>query len=906
MRIQTSMPLIYAQKANLNHKQVEKTGKINFETLKNNPITLIAFTGSEEYHDINHVVSTSVEDAGIGLSMYKSGGQGVVAYQLPEALQKAGMRVLRTVPYISYNNPNGWIKVLVIPKEYDLNNLPDKMPENLFVTYPIDKPLEEIAKNLNMPVERVKFVVQDAPETVIDPATKKAKPLKASPYRILIPTKVAGSIQRIDENTLGNLCSIPYKAYKMVIPHKGADGKTIYCDDEVICVHSGEYAKFEKVYTYNQGLKDHPNLNLYSRDFCEASMDMLPQLNSEEFNSFKPANVIGHCRTGFPITEAIINRSQAHEFFRGMNSIDIFHNCMERYQGITYNPLDFLRYKATGDDWLKLTQLPEFSKLLEIDSHRYNLSEEETKIVDDIIRPFLQYYVDDNGNYNHSITPLRARELNPQNVFPNHVSHTFANEVIIYDDIARGLTGFFRKASNRGDKIPGRPNGCNIDFMRLNDSTANMGNNGLSKDLSWYHPYDPKTDSAEKIVEAKRANTKGFLNAIGKATKKRLDKLQNFTNTSVDDALNRLFFSTDQIKKNKYVLGGLSAFNPKDILWGSWGRSDAQKGYPILLRAFEKYLGDESVPLDIRLHSKLIIGSGSDPWPIDDKGAGDFHEIKETMYRIQTMNEGRFAQNVMYSNGGISNRLASCMTYTMFTSTGEPQGLTVPESLQTGTPAGSVNSGGAGEMIVTAEENPEKANGFKTQHAYMQNLKDLEEQRGVKIKGEEIGKYRLDASSDEIAQLFKDMALTYHNEPETYKHLVHNASRSEFDWHNNQAINSGRSTLQLYMEDGFKVQEGLEGRNSNPLRRLVGIFGGKIEEIVIPVEKPTVKNTDETVSKVVQETKQSAQKIGNSNKWTKIIIGASIGIVTIGSAAYLYLKNKNNKTANQTQFNKVA
>lgn len=883
MRIQSVMPSVTVHKANLSHKSVEKTDKTNFESLKNNPITLITFTGREDLHNVKDFISTSVEDAGIGLPMYKSGGQGVVAYQQPEALIKAGMRGYRTVPYISYNNPTGGVKVLVIPERYDINNLPDKMPENLFVSYPVDKPLEEIAKNLNMPIDRVKYVVQDTPETIIDSATGKPKSMKASSYRILIPTKVAGCIQRIDENSLGTLRSLPYRAYKMVIPHKGADGKTIYKDDEVICVHTGEYAKFEKVYTYNQNLKDHPNLNLYSRDFCEASMDMLPQLNSEEFNYLKPANVIGHCRTGFPITEAIINRSQNNEFFRGMHIVDIFHNPMERYQGITHNPLEFLRYKATAEDWIKLTQVPEYSKLLEIDSHRHNLTQEESKIVDKVIRPFLQYYVDDNGNYNHSITPLRAREFNPQNVFPNHVSHTFANEVVLYDDIARGLTGFFRSAAERGDKIPGRPNGCNIDFMRLNDPTANMGNNDLSKDLSWYHPYNPKIETAEKIVEAKRANTEGFLNAIGKATETRLDKLQNYTNVSVDDALNKLFFSTDQIKKNKYVLGGLSAFDPKDILWGSWGRSDAQKGYPILLRAFEKYLGDESVPLDIRLHSKLIIGSGADPWPMNDNGVGDFHEIKDTIYRIQTMNDGKFAQNVMYSNGGISNRLASCMTYTMFSSTGEPQGLTVPESLQAGTPSGSLNSGGAGEMIVTTKENAEKANGFKTEHAYMQNLKDLEEQKGVKIKGEEIGKYRLDASSDEIAQLFKDMALTYHNEPETYKRLVYNAARSEFDWHNNHAINSGRSTLQLYMEDGFKVQEGLEGRNYNPLRRLVGSnFGAD----------PLVED---------------ASKI--KNKWTKIIIGAGMAIAAVGTATYFYLKNKQSKTEKaqeQKPLNKVA
>lgn len=833
------------------------TIKDNKVSLRDSEITLIAFTGNDALHDVLHGVSVSVEDNLIGLGMYKCGGQGSVAAQLPDALEKSGMRMPHFVPYYCYNNPKGEMKVLVIPKEYDLKKLPQKMPENLFVSYPEGKSLEEIAKELNLPTERVKFVVQDVPESVKDakkikdPITGVTKELKYSPYRILIPTDVKGSIQRIDENNLGSIKSIPYRAYKMALPTQ--DGYNI---DKVICIHTPDFAKFEKAYTYSPEVKDHPHLNLFTRDFCDAVVDSLPKYNTKEFNYLKPANLIAHCRTGFSVTESLINRSQSDEYFRGFNIVDIFHNPMPDYQGVVGNPLDFLRYKATTDDWVKLSRLPEFSQLISADSHRYNMSEEESAIVDKIIRPFLQYYVDDNGNYNQSITPLIARERNPKNVFPNHVSHTFANEVIEYDDIARGLTSFFRAANERGDKIPGRPNGCNIDFMRINDPKANMGNNGLSADLSWYHPYDPKIDSAEKIVAAKRKNTEGFLNAIGKATEQRLDKLGNFTNASVDDALNQLMFSKDQIKKNKYVLGGLSPFHEKDILWGSWGRSDPQKGFPILLEGFRKYLLDETVPLEIRQHSKLAIGSGSDPWPMEDNGVGDFHKIKDIMHKIQTMEDGKFAQNVMYSNGGISNRLVTGMTYTMFSSTGEPQGLTTPESLQSGTPSGSLHEGGAGEMIVTREENPQKANGFRTKHGYMRNLSDIEKQKGIKIPREKITEYRFDASSDEIAQLFKDMALTYHNEPEVYKNMVLNAARSEFDWHNNGALNNGRSTIQLYREDAFKIPEGWDGRNKSPLNRLVKEF----DKIFGKESKPTIEPAFEKLTLVIEKLISALEK----------------------------------------------
>lgn len=897
----------------LENKSIDRVNTHNVSNLQNS-VTLIAFKGDDARHNVRHGISVSVEDNMVGLPMYKCGGQGSVAAQLPAALEKyANMKMPHVVPYYSYNNPNGGLKVLVIPKEYDLNNLPDKMPENLFLSYSQNKSLEDISKELNVSTDRLRFVVQDTPQTVkgaktyIDQITGEKKEFKSSPYRILIPTDVKGTIARIDENSLSSLRTIPYRVFKMAIPKSGGG----YDTDSILCVHTNDFAKFEKAYTYSPQLKNHPLLNLYTRDFCDASVDMLPKMNTEEFHYLKPSNIIAHCRTGFSTTESVINRSASDEFFRGFNIVDIFHNPMENYQGVSTNPLEFLRYKATSEDFLKLSQTDEFAKLVEIDSHRYNLSKEESEIVDKVIRPFLQYYVDDNGNYNHSITPLIARKVNPENVFPNHVSHTFAKEVVMYDDIARGLTGKFREAASALDAIPGRPNGCNIEFMKINDKTAKMGNNRLSEDLSWYNPYDTKLDSAEKIVEAKRANTKGFLDIVGEAAQKRLDKISNFQNLNPEDELNRLFFSKDDIAKNKYVLGGLSKFHEKDILWASWGRSDSQKGFPILLEGFRKYLSDESVPEDIRLHSKLLIGSGSDPWPVDDGGFGDFHSIKDTMYKIQTMNDGKYKLNVMYSNGGISNRLVTGATYTAFSSTGEPQGLTVPESLQSGTPAGSLNSGGAGEMIITESENAELANGFKTEHAYMQNLKDLEKEKGVAIAGEKIGEVRYDAASDEIAKMFKDMALTYHEKPEIYKKMVLNAARSEFDWQNNKVLNNGRSTVELYAEDAFNISKGWDARNKNPLTRLVGEFNGNFEELnrVVPnilkerVERfaKMIKNLNEFIDELQKPVSKQVENISKSNKSLNAAIGSALVLLTAGTGLYLHKRNNVNKAENSSE-----
>ena len=166
MRINSVRPSITVRTAGTYTQNHVKNNKRDF-----NNATFIVFTGDDALHNLMHGVSVSVEDNIIGLSMYKCGGQGSVAAQQPQALKKAGMRMPHIVPYYCYNNPKGEIKVLVIPEHYDLNNLPAKMPENLFVSYPPDMPLEQIAKQLNKPVERLKYVVQDAPESVKDPET---------------------------------------------------------------------------------------------------------------------------------------------------------------------------------------------------------------------------------------------------------------------------------------------------------------------------------------------------------------------------------------------------------------------------------------------------------------------------------------------------------------------------------------------------------------------------------------------------------------------------------------------------------------------------------------------------------------------------------------------------------------
>ncbi len=909
MRITPIMPYIQAQKSAQGREHTHITNTISqnsqYSSKQQKPTLVhISFTGVPE-KNVKQGLSVSVEDSYIGLDMYKCGGAGSVADQMPTALNNDGLDFRHAVPLYSYNNPKGQIKVLVLPNgvEYNPRN---PMPENWFLSYPETMTKAKIAEQLKTTEDQIKFVVQDTPATPNDNIKKlydltgKKEGIKVSAFRELIPTETKGVIQRIDENDLSKIKSIPYRVYKMVIPLKDGtlDDKNVYC------IHTPELAKFQKAYTYSPELKDHPHVNLFTRDFGDAAADMLPKMNTAEHRYFNPANVIAHCRTGFPITESIINRSVNNEYYRGYKIIDIFHNPMPDYQGTVGNPMDFLRYKATVDDYLKLSQMAEFPDLLEIDKHKYTLSKEENALVDRIIKPFLQHYVDDNGNYNQSITPLIARKANPTAVSANHVSHTFANEVIQYNDMARGLTSLFREAEIEGDKIPGRPNGCNIEFMQINNPKATMGkSNGLSADMSWYTPYNPATDTGEQIVAAKRKNTEAFLNMVGEATEKRIDKLGDYTNASVDDALNQLLYSKDLIEKQRYVLGGLSKFDPKDILLMGWGRSDAQKGYPITLKGFLKFLERPTVPKEWKEHFKLALGSGPDPWQMNDGGTGDFHLIKDIMYKIQNLDGGAYKKNCMYGNGFFPNRLVTCATYGIFTSRGEPQGLSVPESIQSGTPTASLNTGGAGEMIITAGENAEKANGFKTVDAFMRNIEDLNWPEGTdltKLTGDQIDNRRIELAAEQVADMFEDMAKTYYENPKLYEKMAENGGRAKFDWHNNNILNGGRSTLQLYTEDGMEISKGWAGRDKNPMKRLVGEFGGSFEKL-----KRTAIDTIETTVENAQET----LKKPSGSKWQKMGAYIALGtIAVLGGSIYIY-KNKhssqNYQEKKSNQFRKV-
>ena len=104
-----------------------------------------------------------------------------------------------------------------------------------------------------------------------------------------------------------------------------------------------------------------------------------------------------------------------------------------------------------------------------------------------------------------------------------------------------------------------------------------------------------------------------------------------------------------------------------------------------------------------------------------------------------------------------------------------------------------------------------------------------------------------------------------------YAEMVKDALNQKIDWHNNNAYNGGKSANERYMTEVFEVDKGMNARNFEKLKRLVGDKFG-----------------------VADAFKDGAQKA--RNRWTRILIGTGIGIAAAGTAAYVYLKDKNKKT----------
>ena len=620
------------------------------------------------------------------------------------------------------------------------------------------------------------------------------------------------------------------------------------------------------------------NTDLAYADNGRAFADALPKLNSAKHGEFNPAQIWLHDRPAFAVANYIADESHfGNEYYRGVKTHGTFHNPGRTYQGAQSNPFDFFRIVARKEDVEMLSKHPQFTKLSEIESHWATASLEEQRYANQILRPFLAPFMDDFADpardlrtYNISMIPVAGVKVNPENISAGTVSMNYGKEMKSLEtpDIAQFMTTKLAEIETKDVT-----NGSTPANLRLNDPTADFCQrgqlNGLTVEKEGFTPYEYKpvynkegkliSDNIEDVLKAKKANTKWFLDAIGKAYDR-----------GGQQAVTQMFFSPGQISgKGASVIGHLSKYKEGDMLFMGWGRPDPQKGYPSTFQAFLDFLKDPSVDKEIKQHAKLVVGAG-----VWDENARDFKWVKDIISQIESLDNGAYRGNACYVNGFFPNRLVGCATFSEFTSRFEPCGITPLESFASGTPTISTATGGAPDFIAATR-------GYLTKNPYLRNPESLgltaEDLKG-KV-GEELGNAidgaRVKANAEEVKECVV-AAVTDFNTPakegkiSKYAEMVRDCLQQKIDWHENSAYNGGKTANERYMYEIFEVDKGFAARKKGKMNRLVGKDFGIADGIV-----------------------DAAKKL--RNKWTKTVIGVGVSIAAVGTGAYIFVKKNHTK-----------
>lgn len=628
---------------------------------------------------------------------------------------------------------------------------------------------------------------------------------------------------------------------------------------------------------YSTGGGNFVSTNIAYADNNRALVEILPKLNTEAHGFYNPANIWLHDRPAFITMNAIADASHfGNDYYNGLKVHGTFHNPGRDYQGAESNPFEMFKMLARPEDIETLKKHSQLEKLKKIEARwgkewdKAPLSEKN--FANQILRPFMANFLDDYVDtandvrtFNISMTPIAGTNINPRNMSGGTVSVNYGKEMKSLEtpDIAQYLTT--KLAATKTIDIT---NGSTPANLRLDDPTATFcqGNNinGLTelKEGFTTYKYDPKLNNLDEVLNAKKSNTKWLLNSLGDAFEK-----------GGPQGITKMFFTDKQVSENNAsIIGHLSKYEDGDMLFMGWGRPDPQKGYPSTFQAFLDFLKDPKIDSEVKKHTKLLVGAGV--WEND---ARDYTWVQDIIRQIGELDGGIYKGNACYVNGFFPNRLVGCATYTIFSSRFEPCGITPLESFAAGTPVISTKTGGAPDFITAAR-------GYLTKNPYLRNTESLkiDPAKLAGKKPEEIGNIidaeRMFANASELKECIIAATSDYNLKPEEgkltkYAEMVKDAITQKIDWHENAAYNGGKTANERYMTEVFEVDKGIEGRNFEKLKRLVGEFGTAIED--------------------------GAKKL--RNKWTKTIIGTGIAIAAIGTAAYAYMKRDDKKIQANTQ-----
>ena len=782
------------------------------------PIMRISFKGNPDKNP-GQIAAYATENNFLG-GIYKAGGLGDVAEALPEAIAEHGKTVtnkdidIRTfLPYHSFDNNEGKIYVLKAESAENIKNNPNYKPTRGNDFFLVDSD----------------YKLKNGESFAL--ITEARDGNKVDRYFLLKDANLKGSVERVAMDSFA-MENIPYRVFEVDTNGARKDKMYVIHTPEVASGKSsyGIYQKYRTqlnngssayggstAYGGRVGIEKKNNIfysgrvagDMFYTEQVRAMEEALEKMSSNPGGKFNPQNIILNDRFGYEmLSDAIQKQKSGNKYYEGMRYVPIFHNIGRSYQGCYMNPIDFFKVVATRKDLENLKASPHFSQ---IESLSKKIAEgkatgEECLKVYNFFKSYFPKYLDSEGLFNMTMIAIDMAEENPGNCVPGNVSKYFGKETrdMATEDIAKGLTQQLKGIENKTVDVVNGAKPANMATGKQDGFFGTGTLNEIFKDTNDPRKYTPylSSDSPEVIYEAKASNKKNLINIIA-------DAASNLDNDN--DAVAKVFFNDTKIsairgadKDLALTLGGFSKFKEGDILFTTWGRPDPQKGLPITLEAFEALLKDESVPLEIRKHCKLLLGAGGGNDAFRE-GHSEWTAIKEAVQRIEGIESGGqkgiFKGNVCYVNGLFPNRIANCADLAIFTSRYEPCGITPFESYAAGTPVLSIKTGGAPDFI-----KPGKT-GMLTDEPFMLSAEKLG--LAADTPYEDLDKARKNHSSKQIAQKLKEYLKslddnTFADKQKTY---IENCLQEKVEWHNNNSYNEGKSALDLYLNSKLHTKD---------------------------------------------------------------------------------------------------
>lgn len=862
-----------------NAKSVKAVENSKISNVQN--IVTLSFKGNPSKHP-NQIAGFATESNYLG-GIYCAGGLGDVAEALPDSIANHAKEVIgkdvdmRTFhPYYSFDDSEG--RIYVAKKE---------AVEKFNKGEPLVRGEDFILVDQN-------YKLKDGESFALITQTEGQGGQKIKKMHLLKDTGLSGSVERVAKDNF-NMETIPYRIFE--VDTRGAR------KDRMYIIHTPEMASGKSAYgIYSKYVDKTPNgTKAYGGAFANggskaygggavpqkgekffsgrAAGDMffteqiramekaLEKMDNSAHGNFNPQNIVLHDRFAYSmLTDATQYMSEGNKYWNGIKYVPIFHNPGRTYQGCFANPVDFFKIVATKTDLDKLKANENYNKVNEISEKiaKGNATTEECTQLYNFFEPYLKKYIDSEGCFNMTKIAIATADEYSGNCSPGNVSRYYGKETRDFatEDIAKGLT---QDLINIKDKTIDVVNGAKPANMASNKQDGFFGTgtlNNIFKDVKDVRKYIPfaTSDSVDKIYNAKKSNKTNLINIIADATSK---------SDSDSDAVAKVFFSDSVISGNrgkdaglKLTLGGLSPANEKDVLFLSWGRPDPQKGLKVTARAFRKFLQDETVPLETRLHSKLLFGAGKDVFRDGNK---EWEGIKEEMQKIAEIEvngkKGIFKGNACYVNGLFPNRLANCTDASIFTSRWEPCGITPFESFATGTPVINIKSGGAPDFITPGKT------GLLTNDPFMLSASKLGLDKNVSY--DVLDEARVEHSAKDTANMIKEFLKPV--EDGTFeakqKQYIENCLKEKIEWHNNNAYNGGKSALEVYLKDKFNTTD------NNVATEIKSSGRGDFNNDAFKASK----------------TKGSGKSLWNTikkHKTAAIIAGSALGLVGLGYAGY--------------------